>query len=681
MTELRMQTLEMPAADLGGENPLPMFRGLAQDIAFESDGSIPKEDAKYIGWRCTYRVAPYRIQDGYDRNKIPRKFQVAVLENEHLTATFAPSLGGRLLSLYDKTAKRELLDRNPVFQPANLALRNAWFSGGIEFNTSHFGHHFLTCAPMFAARVRGSQGEPVLRMYEWERAKCFPYQIDFHLPAGSRFLFSRVRIVNPHDHEIPMYWWTNIAVPENKGTRVICPADSAIGSIDHKRMGLVPVPMFQGLDISYAHNMPGAREYFFRIPDGQRRWEAAVEADGKGLVHTSTRLLRGRKVFYWGMNEGGRQWQEFLSVPGRTYVEIQAGLGRTQLEHLPMPARASWEWTEAFGLIDIDPKKAHAADWSLAQRTVETDLAMKLPESRVDALDRDFAAVTTRKAEEILATGSGWGALERKRLAAQKQVDRIPAELAFDVIGPEQQPWLDLLERGAFPAADAPGHLMVQTDWQRVLEESLKAGKGDHWLAWWHLGNMRLENHDVRGAKEAWETSLARSRTGWALRNLSVIAARATLKEPEANAKPGQPEPASREAADLLEKAWETGPKIVPLAIEYARMLIATEQNERMAAFAQTLPAEIRNHERFRIFSAFASMHMGELEKVEPLFTQDFATIREGEVTLTDIWFGYHERRIAKAEGIPLDAALTKRVRKDFPPPKRIDFRMIQDIV
>ena len=36
-----------------------------------------------------------------------------------------PELGGRLYSLVHKPLGRELLARNPVFQPANLALRNA----------------------------------------------------------------------------------------------------------------------------------------------------------------------------------------------------------------------------------------------------------------------------------------------------------------------------------------------------------------------------------------------------------------------------------------------------------------------------------------------------------------------------------------------------------------------------
>ena len=67
-------------------------------------------------------------------------------------------------------------------------------------------------------------------------------------------------------------------------------------------------------------------------------------------------------------------------------------------------------------------------------------------------------------------------------------------------------------------------------------------------------------------------------------------------------------------------------------------------------------------------------------EEVEALFAHDFATMRESEATLADLWFEYHERRIAAAEKIPRDAALAARVRRDLPPPKSIDFRTISDI-
>jgi hypothetical protein len=58
-------------------------------------------------------------------------------------------LGGKLASIYDKQEQRELLFDNPVFQPANLAVLNAWFSGGIEWNGLIPGHTPFTCSSVF----------------------------------------------------------------------------------------------------------------------------------------------------------------------------------------------------------------------------------------------------------------------------------------------------------------------------------------------------------------------------------------------------------------------------------------------------------------------------------------------------------------------------------------------------
>ena len=50
--------------------------------------------------------------------------------------------------------------------------------------------------------------------------------------------------------------------------------------------------------------------------------------------------------------------------------------------------------------------------------------------------------------------------------------------------------------------------------------------------------------------------------------------------------------------------------------------------------------------------------------------------MREGEVSLSDLWFGLHEQRVSRAERRPVDAELKARVRRDCPPPRFIDFRM-----
>lgn len=676
MTELLTTAYEIPAAELGPENPLPVFRDPKIDSTFDLDESVSVEERKYMGWRTGFRVLPHRMQDGYNRKRSPRAFHALVLENEWLRATFLPELGGRLVSLIHKAALgekpgdgRELLERNPVFQPANLALRNAWFSGGIEWNTSQLGHYYLTCSPVFAARVPGIDGAPVLRLYEWDRVKCFPWQIDFHLPPDSPFLFARMRLVNPHDYELAMYWWTNISLSERPESRVLFPAETALGFCENRKIGLVQLPTVLGVDASYTTNITFAQEMFARIPEGRRRWAAHLDEQGKGFIETSTDRLRGRKMFCWGMNQGGRRWQEYLSVPGNAYIELQAGLARTQLETVPMPAHAEWTWTEAFGLLEADPAKVHSDSYTEAWRAVDAALEAALPRAKVQTLDRQFAEVTGRPPDQILWQGSGWGALERRRLARQNQPDRIPQALVFDdtSLGPDQEMWLELLDTGRLPERDPvadPGCPMVQVEWHDLLEDAVRSGRCDHWLAWLHLGIMRLEALDADGAKAAWEQSLERRHSGWAYRNLAIVHQRA--------GDPGT-------ARDCLCQAWELAPGVAQLALDYARILSEAEDYEALGVFVENMPEDIRQHERMRIIIARAALETGHYEDVEGLFDHDFATIRECEVTLTDLWFAMHEKRIAAKENIPIDDALRKRVRRECPPPARIDFRMAAD--
>jgi len=665
MTELRKEPYTIPAADLGMENPLPRFRDLEEDGWVRVDPSVPEEDRRSLGWRTGYRVLPHRLQDGYNRERRPRAFASVVLENEHLCATFLPELGGRLVSLVHTPTGRQLLYRNPVFQPANLALRNAWFSGGVEWNTPHFGHHYLTCAPLFAARVRGLGGEPALRLYEWDRLKCFPWQIDFHLPPGSRFLLTRVRLRNPHDREIPMYWWTNIAVPEAPDARLLCPADSAFHGTEDG-LALLGLPAPAGTDVTYPTNLRAAYEVFLRIAEGRRRWVAVLDGAGRGLVQTSTDRLRGRKMFCWGASRGGRRWQEFLSLPGEAYLEIQAGLARTQMESLPMPPGAEWTWTEAFGLLEADPGRVHGPDWGTAWEAADTALEAALPRARLEAWDRELMAVTTRAPEEMLAHGAGWGALERRRVARQGRPDPVPPEWVFPeaTLGADQELWRALLEEGALPErspGEDPGQAMIQDEWRELVEDGLRAGRGDHWLSWLHLGVVRREALDLSGAREAWEESLARRPSGWALRALATLEASAGRWE---------------EACGLWRRAWEAGPQIAPLAVEYAQALFQTEPYGALQDFLAASPAPVRAHERLRLLGVRAALKTGRLEEAGGLLDHEFATIREGEVTLTDLW---QEGRVAAADGAPMDDALRRRVRREFPPPRHLDFRMHAD--
>lgn len=670
MSELRIERWSMPAADLGPEDPLPPLRGEGDFLDLEKIPGVPDEKLKSWVDGNPPNILPYTRQNRFTRQRHPRDFRIAVLENEFLCATFLLELGGRLWSLVHKPSGRELLQVNPVFQPANLALRNAWFSGGVEWNIGIYGHSPFTCSALFAARVERSDGTPILRLYEWERIRQVPFQIDAYLPDGSPVLFVRVRIVNPHDGEVPMYWWSNIAVPETPDTRVLAPAGSTY-RFDYRKFDVISVPKAEGIDVTYSSNRTRAGDLFFHIPDGHRPWISAPDGEGKGLVHVSTERLAGRKFFCWGMGLGGRHWQEFLSEPGHTYIELQAGLARTQMEYLSMPAGAEWSWLEGYGLMEADPDVVHGTDWTQAWQSVEDMLERLIPRAALDAEFERGADFVDRPPVELLQRGSGWGALERLRREASGEAPFCSEGLVFDAesLGEAQSPWLSLLHDGAFPAfkPDVEPHgLMVRAEWRALLEDAVSAGRGANWLAWLHLGVMRYYARDRDGARRAWEMSLEEADTPWAARNLAVLAWEDGRFD---------------EAVELYVAACRLRPSLLPLAVECGRTLIDVGRPRDWLGLLAELPPSVRTVGRIGLLEAQAALAIGDFESVQRIFSEKPVVddMREGEKSLSHLWFDFHEQRLSVTENIPIDDALRARVRREFPVPKQFDFRMTSD--
>jgi tetratricopeptide (TPR) repeat protein len=612
------------------------------------------------------------LQDQYDRALDPRKFKTVVLENDFLKATFMIETGGRLWSLVDKVADKELLFKNPVYRPANLAARDAWFSGGIEWNISIIGHCPFTCSPLFAAKLKLSDGTPVLRLYEWDRIRCLPFQMDFFLPEKSRFLFVRTRITNPWPRTLPIYWWSNVAVPETPDMRVLGPATDALQHAYDGTLVSHPLPNAEGMDVSYAGKRPYVRDLYFKIQNGQRPWITSIDAAGYGLVQTSTDRLIGRKVFSWGLAHGGRHWQDFLSLPGKgAYVETQAGLAPTQSEYVRMPANTHWDWLEAYGGFQVDPARGHSPNWIDALSEVETKLETALPRAQIDQLYNDTENLPDQSPEEVIQTASGWGALERKR--REKFHEPVPAvsPLPFpdSTLGDDQAPWLALLEKGTLPPrkpSDLPLSPIVQPEWRTLVENSLKTKDGDHWLSWYQAGIMRFGAGDFEAAAKAWETSIERTPNAWSYRNLAVLARKNNKLD---------------KAAKLMEQAWELQPKSIPITIEFAKALYAADRPADVCRLIVSLPPDMQANGRLRLQHAQAALATGDLETVRKFFEKEneIPNMREKEVSLSTLWFDYHAKRIAAVEKIPIDAALQKRVRAELEPPEWVDFRASTD--
>ncbi|WP_420180341.1 DUF5107 domain-containing protein [Paenarthrobacter sp. TA1.8] len=325
-SNLTVTTISLTMAELGPLNPLPVVAA-ELDQPYTVGEGVPEELQTSARYGVVPNVYPYLMQDGYSRDAAPKELPAVVLENSKLKVTVVPSLGGRIWELFDKATGKQLLHTHDAPQLANIALRKAWFAGGLEWNIGTRGHSPTSCDPLHTAIVHTPDGKHILRLWEYERLREVVFQVDIWLPADSDVLFAAVRLRNPNDHDVPMYWWSNAAIPETDGTRVIAPADEAFGSDYATDITRVRPTDHEGYDGTWLVNSPHAADFFFDIDPSERRWVVAADDDGDGLAMLSTGLLRGKKLFVWGQGQGGKRWQEWLSPGGRTVRRDPGGSG------------------------------------------------------------------------------------------------------------------------------------------------------------------------------------------------------------------------------------------------------------------------------------------------------------------------------------------------------------------
>lgn len=644
----------LPSAGFNGESTLPSLYEMS-NVQGLTRSALDEDDELFVGYGFLPSIFPYRMQDLYDRSEDLTSYVGVVLENDYLKALFLPELGGRLWSLYDKVAGKHLLYDNPIVRPCNLAVRNAWLAGGIEFNCGMVGHHPFTCSRIHAAETKLEDGTPVLRMYEYERIRACVYQMDFFLPEDSRQLFGRMRIVNPTANTVPMYWWTNMAVRENPKARDVIDATETYNN----RGGMVgknPVPYDRGIDITYPSNNPVAIDYFWKIPPDNRKYTAYIDENGYGFFQTSTPRLQGRKLFVWGQGEGGKRWQEFLTQDGHDgrYVEIQAGVAHTQYECLPMPPKTAWEWLEAFGAITADPEKVHG-DWADCRAEVGERLEELISTARLNDMLAATKPMALSPAESMICHGSAWGKLENLRREKNGEAP-VCSHLDFGELTHEQAPWLALMENGTMEQATdqnlPPVSWMLQSEWTAMLEKSAPCHE-----KYLHLAAIYMAERRLRDADEALTDALSFAVTPIAL----FLKAQVYRMKGDLNA-----------AADTAMEAYSLLPADVSLCRQALALALRAGKHSEIITAYETAPATVKADGRVAMTYAFALLRTDKVAEAEAVLWRDgglsVTDIREGEISLTSLYIEIQKAK-ATAEGkTPEDA--------DIDVPRQFDFRM-----
>ena len=645
MKNLRFEDFKIKGHRVGKASWFPAIREL---IKSEISAELDEDDGLFIGYGMMSDGLPYTLQDDYDDPEEELTFKAAVLENEYLKAVFLPELGGRLWSIYDKENKRDLILENTRFIPCNLAIRNAWFAGGVEFNCGRRGHDEQTVSPRYAAVVE-TEKFPVLRIYEYQRDRGTPFQYDCFLPEGSRFLYIRCRIYNPNDYVVPMYWWSNIATAEVKGSRIVVPAKDTFANWytnGSHALAKLSLPDGEGFDGTYPTNFQYVKDHFYNIPEDCRRYECQFMPDGYGFCHVSTRRLRGRKLFVWGQSQGGRHWNKKLLGPGLdNYIELQGGLGRSQQECLPMPPKTAWEWLEGYGNMNMAPADVFGSwDDAVAKTTAAVDAL--IPESELDRILQETRESVALKKGNVMIKGSGWGALEEKRRGK-----KLAPQLEFSNLGEEQEEWLNLLDKNGF-TDKKPVSYLVAPEWFDLLKNAAES-----WQKHYHLALIYYRLKDLERA----EAEVAKAGNLEANRHLLHLLANIRRLQNR-----------FEEGADLIFRAGKLDLADKSFLKEVFKMLLELEAYDKMFELSSLLAPEMLTLPLMKFMHAYALAHTGKVDEAEAVLVEngglDIPDIREGENSTSGLYL-YIQQQKAKRNNQPFDA---KKVEVPF----NLDLRM-----
>jgi tetratricopeptide (TPR) repeat protein len=290
--------------------------------------------------------------------------------------------------------------------------------------------------------------------------------------------------------------------------------------------------------------------------------------------------------------------------------------------------------------------------------------------------------------KDLIHLGSGFGAVEGLRLK-KDGAGEIPKSMCFPefTIGRYEYPWKYLIENGKFPPEDARYYTPsynVNEHWLPYIEKAVLSDT-DNWYAHMQYGIAVYDGVDntvfasdaytdednerrTAIAEREWKRSIELSPSYLAYRNLARL-------EIQRNN--------NAAAIDYYQKAIGIQGAFddYALAAEYSVFLTMIKEYQMLWDFYNSLPENCRNADRIKMQTAIAAVKLDQIDYLEVFFAEEHYDIREGENSLTDIWFEFCARKMAKERGISKldDEILDKLIDEAWekcPPDESIDFRM-----
>ncbi len=269
---------------------------------------------------------PYFMIDGYTNKADNKDWKVVELENDYISVTVLPEVGGKVWGAIEKSTGREFVYQNRVMKFRAIAIRGPWTSGGIEHNFGlDLGHAPWAASPVDYVMMNNPDGSVSCVVGGLDLASRSEWRVKINVLKDKAYFETEALWFNPLSlHEAYLSW----EVAAYRGTddlQLFYPGNYHIG-----HYGVAsPWPIDnKGRDLSFYKNNKFGLSKSYHVMGDYRNWYGGYWHNlSVGFAHWSLYTdSPGKKLWIISIARDGDIWSDLLTDGDGPSVEWQAGV-------------------------------------------------------------------------------------------------------------------------------------------------------------------------------------------------------------------------------------------------------------------------------------------------------------------------------------------------------------------
>ena len=254
------------------------------------------------------------------------------LENEFITVTVLPEVGGKVWGAIEKSTGKEFVYMNHAMKFRSIAIRGPWTSGGIEHNFGlDLGHAPWAASPVDYILTNNPDGTVSCVVGGLDLASRSEWRVRINLSDDKAYFETEALWFNPLSLHQAYLSWEVAAYRGNDNLQVYYPGNYHIG---HNGLAS-PWPIdSKGRDLSFYKNNKFGNSKSYHVVGDYRNWFGGYWDNlSFGFGHWSLYSdSPGKKLWVMSIARDGAIWEDLLTDNEGSSIEGQSGVKLNQAE-------------------------------------------------------------------------------------------------------------------------------------------------------------------------------------------------------------------------------------------------------------------------------------------------------------------------------------------------------------